>query len=480
MRMYRRRWIPAVLAVLCALLLSGCNALGMDVEDYLRPPKSTGEQEAIQQALETYIEAHAEKGGVTDYILKYPKEGNYRSAFILVDQVQPNRLSNLSPASLTENKRVSSNTVNAAQATQAVAFYRLNVDQAKTHVNYLRKIDGEWVSVSDVEGSSEGVSRVSFGDLNGDGSPELLVGWSQYNTRNQKLALYFLNDTLEEQASDEIYTHMLVNEFTGSGRDELMLFNVTAADAPTAVKLLSYEDGRLAVRDTAELDAGIQRFGTSKTVALSETVNGVFIDCYKDANTTITELLYWNAEADGGQGELETPFYRAEDKLTTLTARESSIPLMDIDGDGMVEWPVSSRLPGYETVNAADAMWKTTWMTWDYATRQSRQAFSCVMNERDGYYVLFDESWDGKVTAIYDRDTRLLQFRLVGEETTTAPFLSFKTTASSESPEGEGTSFQVLSQLGGIQYSVRYTKGGPFDLNMERIRYMFSLLPADR
>lgn len=90
---------------LCALLLSGCNALGLDVEDYLRPPKSTGEQEAIQQALETYIEAHAEKGGVTDYILKYPKEGSYRSAFILVDQVQPNRLGNLSASSLTENKR---------------------------------------------------------------------------------------------------------------------------------------------------------------------------------------------------------------------------------------------------------------------------------------------------------------------------------------------------------------------------------------
>ena len=480
MRNDKRRWLPAVLAGLCALLLSGCNALGLDVEDYLRPPKSTGEQEAIQQALETYIEAHAEKGGVTDYILKYPKEGSYRSAFILVDQVQPNRLGNLSASSLTENKRAASNTMSAAEATQAVAFYRLDVEQAKTHVNYLRKIDDEWVSVSDVEGSSEGVSRVSFGDLNGDGAPELLVGWSQYNTRNQKLALYFLNDTLEEQAVDEIYTHMLVNEFTGSGRDDLMLFSATGADAPTSVKLLSYEDGRLVSRGTAELDAGIQRFGTSKTVALSETVNGVFIDCYKYPNTTITELLFWDAGADEGRGRLETPFYRAEDKLTTLTARESSIPLMDIDGDGMVEWPLSSRLPGYETVDAADALWKTTWMTWDYATRQSRQVFSCVMNERDGYYVLFDESWDGKVTAIYDRDTRLLQFRLVGEESTTAPFLSFKAAASSESPEEEGSSFHVLSQLGGVQYSVRYTKDGPFALNMERIRYMFSLLPADR
>lgn len=147
--------------------------------------------------------------------------------------------------------------MSAAEATQAVAFYRLDVEQAKTHVNYLRKIDDEWVSVSDVEGSSEGVSRVSFGDLNGDGAPELLVGWSQYNTRNQKLALYFLNDTLEEQAVDEIYTHMLVNEFTGSGRDDLMLFSATGADAPTSVKLLSYEDGRLVSRGTAELDAGI-------------------------------------------------------------------------------------------------------------------------------------------------------------------------------------------------------------------------------
>ncbi len=146
---------------------------------------------------------------------------------------------------------------------------------------------------------------MSFGDLNGDGAPELLVGWSQYNTRNQKLALYFLNDTLEEQAVDEIYTHMLVNEFTGSGRDDLMLFSATGADAPTSVKLLSYEDGRLVSRGTAELDAGIQRFGTSKTVALSETVNGVFIDCYKDPNTTITELLFGTREPtrDGEAGD---------------------------------------------------------------------------------------------------------------------------------------------------------------------------------
>lgn len=475
MRTGKQRIFTAVLAGLCALLLSGCNALGIDVEDYMRPPKSTGEQEAIQQALETYIESHAEKGGVTDYILKYPKEGDYRSAFILVDQVQPNRAGILSPSNT--NQTAASNTASTEDATLAVAFYRLNMDLARTHVNYLRKINGEWVSVSDVEGSSEEISRVSFGDLNGDGFPELLVGWSQYNTRNQKLSVYFLYDTLEEQAVDKIYTHMLVNEFSRPGQDDLLIFSAT--DFQTTVELMTYQNGHLVVRDTASLDAGIQRFGDAKVVALSGTVNGVFLDCYKDSNTTITELIFWDAAANEGEGELQMPFYRPEDQLTTLTARESSIPCMDIDGDGMVEWPVSTRLPGYETANANNALWKTTWMEWDYATRQSRQEFSCVVNDRDGYYVLFDESWEGRVTAVYDKDARLLQFRLVGEGTSADPFLSFKTSASSESSEESG-GYVVLSQLDGVVYSVRFTQESLFSLNMERVRYMFSLLPADR
>ena len=366
--------------------------------------------------------------------------------------------------------------LSAKEATMAVAFYRRNVDQAKTHINYLRKIDGEWVSISDVEGGSESIGRVSFGDLNGDGTPEMMVGWSLYNTRNQKLALYFFEDTLVELAVNETYyTHMLVNEFAGTGRDDLLLFNTAGSDTPTSVKLLSYEDDHLIVRGTAELDAGIQRFGNSIGVTLSDTVNGVFVDCYKDPNTTITELIYWE------DGVLEVPFYRPEDQLTNLTARESSTPCMDIDGDGMVEWPVSVRLPGYETADPAGALWKTTWMGWDYATRQSQKKFSCIMNERDGYYVLFDDSWDGKVTALYDKDTRLLQFKLIGEGDAAGTFLAFRASASSAEPvPDDGLTYEVLSQLSGVQYSVHYTKGGPFDLNMERIRYMFSLLPASR
>ena len=58
----------------CAVLLCGCSA-GISVENLLTAPKLNAEQTAIYQALTNSV-----GGGVK---LRYPKSGDYRSAFIL-------------------------------------------------------------------------------------------------------------------------------------------------------------------------------------------------------------------------------------------------------------------------------------------------------------------------------------------------------------------------------------------------------------
>ena len=62
----RRLRLSALLlaAVLC---LGGCS---LDVESFLRPPKAQGEQQAIQQALETYIRDSGQTA--SRYTLRYP------------------------------------------------------------------------------------------------------------------------------------------------------------------------------------------------------------------------------------------------------------------------------------------------------------------------------------------------------------------------------------------------------------------------
>ena len=60
----------------CVLCFSGCS-IGINVDTMLTPPKLSGEQEQIYQALED--------AAGTGIRLKYPKSGSYLSAFIIAD-----------------------------------------------------------------------------------------------------------------------------------------------------------------------------------------------------------------------------------------------------------------------------------------------------------------------------------------------------------------------------------------------------------
>ena len=67
----------AIAAVLTACLLSGCNITGLDAQTLMRPPKATGDREAIHTALEESVQGNL--------ILKYPTRGEYRSAITMYD-----------------------------------------------------------------------------------------------------------------------------------------------------------------------------------------------------------------------------------------------------------------------------------------------------------------------------------------------------------------------------------------------------------
>ena len=73
--------LKAVLSatILSAFILSasGCSLTDFSSESLLRPPKTTGDEAEIEQLI-----ADCAKNG---YTLKYPKNGNYRSAIIMSD-----------------------------------------------------------------------------------------------------------------------------------------------------------------------------------------------------------------------------------------------------------------------------------------------------------------------------------------------------------------------------------------------------------
>lgn len=446
-----RRCLALVTMVgLLCLLLSGCNFIAADVENQLIPPQNDKEQNAMQTALYDYLQT-------SNFTLTYPTSGVYQTPFIILDQIKPTEV--LSSETSAKVVKPDSNSLSH----WGIVLYRFSMSNVKTRINLLKKNqNGAWESVADVEGFSEDVAEVQFADLNGDGFPELLVGWNMYNTTDKRLAVYRVDQKLATIDFEYAYTSLLTVDMTDDKSEDLLFFNISSGEAQVKAKLYSFVTDQMQFRGETQLDRGIKQIGASVVSALSPTVNGAFVDCYKDADTTITELIYWN------NSSLESPF--SDDKLhiNTMTARENGLACRDIDGDGAVEWPISKRLGGYEDTALEKTLWQTDWMAYDFRAAQAERKFSSIVNPMDSYMLRLRNTWT-IFDVFYDADTHILHIRSADEEEDILQLLATHSDTEIALPEG----FSYFDGSGTFRYAVWVNSE---ILTLEEIQYLFVLL----
>ena len=380
------------LAMGLLLTMTGCNLAG-DVRQHLQPPRLTGEQQAVQEALDAYLSVGEQ---TKESRLKYPKNGENRAAIWMTD-------------------------MDGDGTEEAVAFYTVGQDEM-VHIHLLhRNEDDTWKSVGDIVGNSTEVDEVVLADLDGDGGKELLVGWTMYTGVDKQLVVYTDTDTgLMPVVGNLLYTAFTVENMTQYARDDLLVLRADTVAGVTAVTLQTIENGAVKTVSEARLDGYIQGFTDVRMAPLSDEVNALYIDCYKDASTMLTELVFWNGE------ELVAPFYNTNTNLTTAPVRELPLTATDVNRDGKLEVPVCRRLPGYESATAAGAQWLIAWNAWDLQSATqvaSTTVFHCIINMTDGYYFRLDDQFvtvnehgdaEVSVTASYnagDREWTLSEFK---------------------------------------------------------------------
>lgn len=426
------------LLVLCALLLlcTGC----MDVESYLQPPRAQGQQQAVQNALETALQA---EGNGASYVLKYPVTSDISSAFLLLDAngVQ----------------------TDADKADLAVVFYAPAAEK-RTHIRLLERKADDWYTVADVEGEANELNKVKLGDLNGDGKNELLVGWHLYSSDYQ-LSVYALSDALRQTADVGRYTAYFVGDISEHEGDELILLHI--GDTVNAT-LKKWSLQSVQTLGTAQLRADTRSFERMLHGKISTGDNGLYVDTMLENGKFATALLYWDGT------HLQAPLHRTGSNVSRLAERTAGIFTMDIDNNGVPEIPVTVPMAGVNAETAQSWQWLTEWYTWDVTAGAAVRQSAGIVNTADGYYIELEQAWLPTVSARYEESTCTLVLENVQDSGESAPFLAIQHTDAGTADTQSAFSFEELP--GALPLRIWYKTDAPERLTMEKVSYMLVAL----
>lgn len=422
----RVKWLAAALAI--CLCLTGCV---MDVESYLQPPYL--QQQAVQDALSVALQ----KNGVADgYTLKYPIGGSITSAFVLLDDTGLQ--------------------TTAENATMALAFY-VPVGEEKAHIHLLGLSGGEWTTLADTVGSDKDIERVILGDADGDGVEELFVGFCGY-TNDATLYMYRLRDAyLQNPHSFGRYTAAFVGDMDGVGGDEAVLLH--ASKDTVSASMLSLQNGTPVTKGKLALAGDVRRFEKLLYGNTSDGTPALYIDAVRASGTYVTEMLYWDGK------KLCAPLCNAA-LGAPLSARTAHVSVMDTDGNGVPEFPLTSRLPKVENATADNTwQWLTEWYVWDVTKGAAVRQFAGIVNRVDGYYIELEDAWLPSLGTRYDAQSATLWL-----ETDGTPFLAVRCIKDTIRQSEETQQFVMLSE--NSPYAVWFDTAETYRLTLEKISYM--------
>ena len=428
------------------LVLPGCSSFSTDINDLLRPPQLTAEQSEIHNALDSVI------GSGRTIQLKYPKRGDYLSAFVMYDLDDDGQ-------------------------DEALVFYEDANTEYGTRINILDNGESGWHSVLDYPGNGSTVDQIRFVEVSGREGCDILIGWEYSNQELRTVDLYHYRDHTLESLFSNTYSELVVADLDGKGYDDIIMLEANASARPVDAKMATLlEDGTVGT-------VGVEYRMTNSFIAYEQVVSGmtadgltaVYADGWLDSETLCTDVLYYNEDLGG----LTSLLLYDMDDYTERTVRNLEITTRDIDYDGIPEIPMPEPLPGYETFSAEDAMFLVNYSAVD--SEGILRYTAAAINLDAGYMVKFPVKWRDKVTItkqdksnewfFWVFDGSLSQMR---DELLRIKFYSTR----DYHDQFDTETYQIIGTKGNFEYFayIPENSGDDYGITYEQLEKMFSLL----
>lgn len=307
-----RRLLVLLLGAALALSLTACSSFALPgAGDLLRAPALGQGQGKLQEALTEYLREEPE--------YKYPMEGEWRSPLLVED-------------------------IDGDGSEEGVLLYSMAGSGtagvgSNVHIALLEQVDGVWTVAQDIEGANTEVASFEAVDLQGDGTLQLIVGFTSAGTAQgaaNSLAVYRYDRNGLQALYTTPYSRYAVGDFTGEERPGLA---VVYADDGLNFWCAFMEGGELVPKTpTIKLHPSFVNCVGINPSQNQAGVPMVVLDGMAETNMLASEVLVYS-------GEHFYKFQEAQNLVFEESGRQN--PLLtarDIDGDGGVEIPVRDVL----------------------------------------------------------------------------------------------------------------------------------------
>lgn len=378
-----------VFITVTAMCLMNCGcSFSASMENLLTPPKLTEEQNEIYQELINSVGRNVK--------LKYPRSGEYRSAFVL-------------------------HNIDGEPGDEALVFYEskdIGSGESALRLKFLDKSSGKWEAAYDLACPGNEIESVVFADLgrntqqdiseNSAGSAQkaddsattsIILSYTLLNQTDKAFSVLKYRDKMPVELLSSTYSRMEITDLNKDNQNELVIVNVNK-ELQTAFASM-YTDGgdSLELLSNTPLYGGAADYMRVTKGRLDENTPALFLDYSKGGGQSGTDVLYCYGS------RLFCPDSVGSNPAAGIISRQvnnymAEIYSFDIDGDGFVEIPSTTPLPGYETFTKPEQLCAVQWYTVqnDNFTQKAYSYFSGKYR----FALLFPNRWTGVVTAIAD------------------------------------------------------------------------------
>ena len=392
-----------LLTTLLLISLSGCY-WNTPVIDLISPPKLTTEQTEIYNALTN------SKGAALT--LKYPKTGDYLSAFVFFGD-------------------------------RAMVFYELTGASSEPTIllTFLEKRNNKWESTNDIPLSATDVEKVEFSTLGDSPNENIIISYSILNQPGKSLCVISLVDSLAtqdgrlEKKQEKVYernfcVYYEIGDFNNSGSNMLLSISGGGGDIiqPT-IDFAKWRDGSFGTVYSLLASPNVNEYVRSvKNVVFTprENENGeeindekalLFLEYSRTDTIFGTEIIVWTNPNRVEQGRLVRPqniiYERSQSLRLELAERLYKRPnqftalayARDICGDGAVNAVGNRTFLGYthESISSSERARAAIWyeVTDDNLLEERFYTYLSINND---YVFFFPKGWEESVTVTISHD----------------------------------------------------------------------------